>query len=131
MKIEKITVSAGRTFNHPFESYSNLRPEVHLVASVEDGDDPEKCAKELQAKAESLVEDHKQNMLRSLEMIREMDIRNREMARLGSLIKTSQEALERYRGNPIGEKPPLDFFGPAAEENCPDCEQFPCVCERE
>lgn len=117
MKIEKIIVSAGRTFNHPYESYSNLRPFVELLAIIQEGDDPEKAAQDLQAMAERLVEDHKQNILRSLHMIREMDIRNREMARLDSLIKTSQQELERYRNNPFNEKPPLDFFGPKPEES--------------
>lgn len=30
MKVIEIIVSAGRTFNHPNESYSNLRPQVSV-----------------------------------------------------------------------------------------------------
>jgi hypothetical protein len=33
MKINSITVTAGRTFNHPHEQYSNLRPEVTMTAT--------------------------------------------------------------------------------------------------
>ena|SRR5690348_4583708 len=117
MKISQIKVSAGRTFNHPYESYSNLRPHVELLATLDENDDAEACLKQLQAKAESIVEDHKQNMLRSLHLIRQMDIRNREMAKLESLIKTSQTELDRYRANPLEEKVPLDFFGPESRED--------------
>ncbi len=63
MKITQITVKAGRTFNHPFESYSNLRPEVELTATVDDGESPIEAAAELQETAEKLVEDHKTKML--------------------------------------------------------------------
>lgn len=115
MKVQTIKVSAGRTFNHPYESYSNLRPHVQLTATVDDGDDVNACAKALQAQAETLVEDHKQNMLRSLETLRRLDSRAKEMARLGQLVKDSQEALERYRANPITETPPL-YFGPVRSE---------------
>lgn len=34
MRIKTITVTAGRTFNHPYEQYSNLRPEVTMVADL-------------------------------------------------------------------------------------------------
>ena len=33
-KITEITVSAGRTFNHPHESFSNLKPHVALKVEV-------------------------------------------------------------------------------------------------
>ena len=39
MKITNIVVRAGRTFNHPHESYSNLKPEVELTATLDEGDD--------------------------------------------------------------------------------------------
>ena len=65
MKITEIVVSAGRTFNHPYENFSNLRPQVTLKATPDEGESPLACAKELQGKAEKLVEDHKQNMLQT------------------------------------------------------------------
>lgn len=122
MKIEKITVSAGRTFNHPYESYSNLRPHVQLVATLDDGDDAQACVKALQAQAEGLVEDHKRSMLESLRNLRAMEAREREMARLESLIKESQGALERYRSNPIQSEMPLPL-GAAVDDDltCKSC----------
>lgn len=35
MHITEITVKAGRTFNHPHESYSNLRADVEFRAPAE------------------------------------------------------------------------------------------------
>ena len=34
MKINTITVTAGRTFNHPHEDYSNLRPSVTMTRAT-------------------------------------------------------------------------------------------------
>jgi hypothetical protein len=51
MKVTEIIVSAGRTFNHPYEDYSNLKPQVTLKATVDDGENFEDAVKELQRKA--------------------------------------------------------------------------------
>lgn len=128
MKITHITISAGRTFNHPFESYSNLRPHVQLDAELDDGDDVTTCIKELQAKAEGFVEDHKQHMLKSLQNLQEMQSREREIIRLESLIKASQDKLQSYRDNPIENLPSLLF---ADKTRCEDCGHFEesCQCE--
>ena len=40
MKITEIVVSAGRTFNHPYENFSNLRPQVTLKATPDEGESP-------------------------------------------------------------------------------------------
>jgi hypothetical protein len=56
MQIVEIVVHAGRTFNHPYEDYSNLRPSVSMKATLGPEDNPEKTAQELQARAEALVE---------------------------------------------------------------------------
>jgi len=97
VKITEIIVSAGRTFNHPFESYSNLRPQVTMKATIEEGEDPEKATKEMQAKAEKLVEDHKNHILDSLHKIEEMAQFERSQANLEKQIKTAQEDLETLR----------------------------------
>ena len=55
MQITEITVHAGRTFNHPYESYSNLRPSLTLRAILTDGEDHLAATKALQAQAEGLV----------------------------------------------------------------------------
>lgn len=97
MKIETITVTAGRTFNHPHEQYSNLRPEVVLHATLEPGEDAAVAAKELQARAEGLVEDHKQGMLRSIEELWQLSQRQAEMRGLENELKRTQRRLEEIR----------------------------------
>jgi hypothetical protein len=97
MTITEVTVSAGRTFNHPYESYSNLRPGVVLRATLNIADDPEVCVKQLQAQAETLVEDHKQHLLSSLHRLQELGLMEQEMTRLESLIQQSQERLSTLR----------------------------------
>ncbi len=98
MKVTEIVVSAGRTFNHPYEQYSNLRPQVTLKATLDDGDDPAVAAKELQGKAEKLVEDHKQNMLRTLQELHKLSVAKQEMfdvaRRLGELNNRLAELRE-------------------------------------
>jgi hypothetical protein len=97
MKIVEVNVSAGRTFNHPHEQYSNLRPSVNFKAVIEEGDDPIAATKELQRQAESLVEDHKQNMLKSLEDLYELTERQREMTTLEQQLGRAQSRLDDIR----------------------------------
>jgi len=102
-KIETVKVSAGRTFNHPYESYSNLRPHVQITATVLEGEDAEQVVKDLQAKSEKLVEDHKNHLLNSLHELENMKLRDQKVAQLERLIKTSQEELDSMRkGLPAG-----------------------------
>ncbi|MDA8123503.1 MAG: hypothetical protein M0Z38_13185 [Deltaproteobacteria bacterium] len=79
MKITEIVVSAGRTFNHPYEQFSNLRPQVTLKATIEGEDDPLAAAKELQGKAEALVEDHKRSMLQTLHELHHLSMAKQEV----------------------------------------------------
>ncbi|HVX56956.1 MAG TPA: hypothetical protein VHA37_04440 [Candidatus Saccharimonadales bacterium] len=97
MTITKITVTAGRTFNHPHEQYSNLRPEVTLEATLADGEDPAKAARELQARAEGLVEDHKQGMLRSIEELYQLTEKQAEMRGLQRELERAQARLTELR----------------------------------
>lgn len=69
MKITEITVHAGRTFNHPYESYSNFKPGVSLRATLSDEEDPEAATKALQAQAEHMAEQQKQQILADLQML--------------------------------------------------------------
>lgn len=97
MKINTITVTAGRTFNHPHEQYSNLRPEVTMTATLDDGEDATKAAQELQALAEQLVEDHKQGLLRSIEELYQLTTRQAEMRGLQKELKRAQDRLAEIR----------------------------------
>jgi hypothetical protein len=97
MKVTEIQVSAGRTFNHPYESFSNLRPSVTVKASLEDSDDPTETINKLQALAEKTVEDHKQALLHSLEELHYLSEAQRDMTTLAEQITRSQQRLEEIR----------------------------------
>lgn len=97
MKINTISVTAGRTFHHPHEDYSNLRPSVTMTATLEDGEDATKSARELQARAEQLVEDHKQGLLRSIEELYQLSTRQAEMRGLQKQLEIAQQRLDEIR----------------------------------
>ena len=93
MKINQIVVRAGRTFNHPHEQYSNLKPEVELTATLTDGEDPVEATKLLQSQAEGLVEDHKQGLLKSINELYQMTEQQAELRRLQQQLERSQAGI--------------------------------------
>lgn len=95
--VTEIIVSAGRTFNHPYESYANFKPQVTLKAALPEGEDVVEATKELQRKAEELVEDHKTNMLKSLRELQEMTEAQQHMARLSEQLQHAQKQLDALR----------------------------------
>ncbi len=98
MKIRHVKVSAGRTFNHPHEQYSNLRSDAILEADIDEGEDAIGCAKALQAKVEELAEDHKQHLLRTIEELYELGERTAEMRGLQKQLTAAQLRLDEIRG---------------------------------
>src|SRR5262245_27295576 len=97
MKINSIQVTAGRTFNHPHEQYSNLRPEVTMSATLENGEDPHVAARDLQQRAEGLVEDHKRSLLNSIEELYQLTERQAEIRGLQQELERAQKRLEAIR----------------------------------
>lgn len=112
MKIDNIHVSAGRTFNHPFEQYSNFRCDVQLQARLEDGEDPMKATQELQATVEKITEDHKQDLLKNIRQLEKISRCNEEISALEDRmqqadmrIKDLRRSVAAYQG---GERLELD-----------------------
>lgn len=97
MRITEIVASAGRTFNHPHEEYSNLKPHVSLKAVLTEDDDPIACMKQLQQQAEQLVEDQKVNMLKALENIFQMGEAKTRMIGLARQLKNAQDEIDNLR----------------------------------
>lgn len=97
MKIESIKVCAGRTFNHPFEDYSNFKFSVGIEATLAESEDAATEIKALQAKAEALAEDHKKNLLRSVHELQELSSMRQEVASLEESLKRGQARLEEIR----------------------------------
>lgn len=108
MKVTEITVTSGRTFNHPHEQYSNLRPSVTLKATLDDSDSFENATKALQAKAERLVEDHKALLLDSLNRIWEQDQIDDQIADLERSLTSAQQRLEHLRSQRALPLPPTE-----------------------
>lgn len=97
MNIKTITVTAGRTFNHPHEAYSNLRPEVTITADLYEGESVIDVTKTLQATAEGLVEDHKQGLLTSIEELHKLTQYQAEVRGLQEQLKRTQHQLDHIR----------------------------------
>lgn len=119
MEITEITVSAGRTFNHPYETYSNLRPEVTVKATLAPGENPTKAINELQALAEKTVEDHKQALLHSLEELHYLTEAQRDMTTLAEQITRSQQRLDDIRKK----HPQLTLPGVAGDDGISDLQR--------
>lgn len=113
MKVIEVNVSAGRVVPHPFVSYANLKPQVSVKAIIEDGEDWQKITKELQAHAEQLVEDHKDNLIKQLEELEELSQRQREVAKLSDGIREAQRRLDNIRE----QYPQLALAGAVGEES--------------
>lgn len=96
-KVTELTVSAGRVIPHPFQQYANLRPMITIKAQLDDGEDFEAVAKDLQAKAEGMIEDHSRYMVKSLEELEELTRRQAKVASLEASIRRAQEDLDRLR----------------------------------
>lgn len=97
MRVQEIVVSAGRTFNHPYESYSNFKPGVSMKATLDAGEDPVAATQALQAKAEQLVEDHKRNTLDAVEKMENMKRYEQRASSLSQMIHDSQKELDDLR----------------------------------
>lgn len=94
MQVTTITVKAGRTFNHPIESYSNLRCDAAMTATLEPGEDPIEATKALRSQVETLCEEHKQEMLESIRALEERQRRNARRILLANQIDSLQGELE-------------------------------------
>lgn len=97
MRIDEIKVSAGRTFNHPYEQYSNLRCDVHLNAKLDDGEDAIEATKTLQAKAEQICEGHKVTLIKNLHDLERLARQTEEISQLERRIQEAQSKLKELK----------------------------------
>ena len=67
MEIKEIIAGCGTTFNHPFERFANFRPTITVRAVLDDGDDYQKIASDLQEQAFRLVNAAKKRILDNIE----------------------------------------------------------------
>lgn len=97
MIITEIIVSAGRTFNHPYESYSNLKPQLTLKATIQEGDDVQHSILALQDRAETMIEQHKQQMLADMEAMEHLRRYDQQIASLETEITKATQRLEQLK----------------------------------
>lgn len=97
MEVKKISVSAGRTFNHPYEQYSNLRFDIHLEAEIREGGDYMQCVQALQHEAETRAEEHKAALLKDIHLLEEAARVSSKVSDLERRIKEANADLERMK----------------------------------
>lgn len=123
MEITQIKVSAGRTFNHPFEQYSNLRCDVHLDAKLSEGEDPKVATQALQAQAEEICESHKQDLLKQIHSLEQLTRANAEISQLEDRIAQAQSRVNKLRQERIALDAPkvttASFSYPAGADSDP------------
>jgi hypothetical protein len=92
MKITHITVSAARTFNHPYEEYANFKPGLNITVSLDEDDEKLKFEhiRELQRMAEQLMEEYKLKILNELKMMERRQIILNNLNHLETIIRNDQ-----------------------------------------
>lgn len=73
MTIKAIHVTAGRTFNHPFESYANFKFDLSFQAELAPGEDHLTSLAALQVQAETLADEHKEKILSDVQRRRQIE----------------------------------------------------------
>jgi hypothetical protein len=106
MQITQISVSAGRTFNDPYESYSNFKPHLTLTATVGEGENPIHCLRDLQDIAERNMDEHKRKMLSDLRALEAASQIRQEVSDLEAKITRFTERLNAIKAS--NELPPAD-----------------------
>lgn len=99
MQFKSIKVSAGRTVPHPIESYSNLRIGLVLAAEITEDEDVDAATRQLQAKAEGLVDDHAETLTKTISERYHTRRKMEELASLERDVATAQARLEYARQN--------------------------------
>lgn len=101
MEITKLVVHAGRTLQHPTQTYANIRPAVTLEAALHNGDDPRECLKRLQIQAERSVEEHAAVLIASLEERKVLLEQADDIRRLERSITDGQQRLDELKARSI------------------------------
>lgn len=95
MKIKNIKVTAGRTFPHPLENFSNIKFELSISAEIEESENFEKALDILRVEAETLAEAHKRELIEDHKKLEALKEQRRDVERLQENIDQNQEAIKR------------------------------------
>jgi len=97
MKIVEITKSAARKVQHPFLPYSSIDSFIMLKAQLSDEDDVDICARELQARAEGLVQDDVNLTVNALSKLADVGKVDKIAFNLTDKIREDQKQLDKLR----------------------------------
>lgn len=120
MKIREVTVHAGRTFNDPYESYSNFRPGISIRAEIEDDDVPGAAIERLRCMAEEEVEATKGMLLERAKAKADADIAryHRERDAEAEAKRLVGEAWRVAKAG-LGDEPAADLMKGLTEDDIP------------
>ena len=91
MVILEMTIHEGRTYNHPFESYSNFKQGVEIKASLSENENPEREGKLLQERASLLMDEIKNKTLQSLVKLNSLEEAKRQIEIEISRVKSNND----------------------------------------
>lgn len=97
MQIYEVEAHGGRTFNHPVESYSNLRSDVILRARLTEDDNPAECIAELRRQAQAAADADKREQLAQITLVTRRDNAMRWVKSYAERIATGEGVLEDAR----------------------------------
>lgn len=118
MKITRITVHAGRTFNHPYERYANFRFDLSLEADLTPEDDPGLQLVTLQRLAEGFADEHKVAILNECDRIRTLDDLRENVHRLEQPLEEWMRETPEQRAEELAR----------AKQQLAEAEQIPPLC---
>lgn len=72
-EVKSVTVTAGRTFNHPTERFANFRFDIAVTADFSLEADSDEAARQLSAAVERRAEQHKEDILHDAKLKEEFD----------------------------------------------------------
>jgi len=91
MVILEMTIHEGRTYNHPFEAYSNFKQGVSVKASLSENENPEREGKLLQERASLLMAEIKNKTLQSLVKLNSLEEAKRQIEIEISRVKSNND----------------------------------------
>jgi len=91
MVILEMTIHEGRTYNHPFEAYSNFKQGVSVKASLSENENPEREGKLLQERASLLMDEIKNKTLQSLVKLNSLEEAKRQIEIEISRVKSNND----------------------------------------
>jgi len=120
VKVRRVSVQAGRVIDSPGRTKEKLTPEVVLEAELGAKDDLEESVRDLQTRAEELVEVHAKTLVARARRVRDIRETEKKIRETGAALSKDQDELDklnkRMRKLEAGEQGSLPGCEEAPEE---------------